>query len=104
MENKSMRVISKKALDKFAQIYPDAKQPLTRWYGIIKKAAFQNFNEVRQVFPSADKVGNCTVFNIGGNKYRLITAIHYNRQIIYIRLVLTHAEYDLAYWTGECEK
>ena len=99
-----MRVISKKALEKFAQRYPDAKQSLARWYGIVKTAVFQNFNEMRQVFPSADKVGNCTVFNIGGNKYRLIVAIHYNRQIIYIRLVLTHAEYDLAYWTGECEK
>lgn len=99
-----MRVISKKALDEFAKRHPDAKAPFARWYGIVKKANFLNLNEVRQVFPSADKVGNCTVFNIGGNKYRLITAIHYNRQIIYIRFVLTHTEYDLNYWTGECEK
>ncbi len=99
-----MRIISKKALDEFTKIHPVAKQPLARWYGIVKKAKFLNFNEVRQVFPSADKIGKCTVFNIGGNKYRLITANHYNRQIIYIRLVLTHLEYDLNYWTGECEK
>ncbi len=99
-----MRVISKKALDEFAKRHPDAKEPLARWYGIVKKANFLNFNEMRQVFSSADKVGHCTVFNIGGHKYRLITAIHYNRQIIYIRLVLTHSQYDLSYWTGECEK
>jgi mRNA interferase HigB len=70
-----MRVISKKAFDEFAKIHPDAKEPLARWYGIVKKANFLNFNEVRQVFPSADKVGNCTVFknNWGQSKINCTT-------------------------------
>jgi mRNA interferase HigB len=53
---------------------------------------------LREVFSSADKVGKLTVFNIGGNKARLITAIHYNRKIIYIRAILTHQEYDEGKW------
>jgi len=53
---------------------------------------------LRETFPSADQVGKLTVFNIGGNKVRLIAAIHYNRGKIYIRAVLTHAEYDEQRW------
>jgi mRNA interferase HigB len=53
---------------------------------------------MREAFPSADQVGGLTVFNISGNKVRLIAAIHYNRKIIYIRAVLTHREYDEGKW------
>ena len=63
-----------------------------------EKGTFSNFAELRAVFPSADRVGKLTVFNIGGNKVRLIAAIHYNRKKIYIRAVLTHAEYDEGRW------
>jgi mRNA interferase HigB len=59
---------------------------------LIKSENFTSFADLRTLFPSADQVGNLTVFNIGGNKARLIAAIHYNRHRIYIRAVLTHAE------------
>ena len=59
---------------------------------------FASLAEVRTVFPTADKVDKFTVFNIGGNKARLITAIHYNRRKVYIRAVLTHEEYDQNQW------
>ncbi len=59
---------------------------------------FDSIAEIREVFPSADKVGKLTVFNIGGNKVRLVAAIHYNRKKIYIRAVLTHKEYDTEKW------
>ena len=64
----------------------------------MKNGTFSNFAELRAVFPTADQVGKLTVFNIGGNKVRLITAIHYNRRKIYLRAVLTHAEYDEGRW------
>jgi len=64
----------------------------------MKQYDFGNFVELRTMFPSADQVGKLTVFNIGGNKVRLIAAIHYNRQKIYIRAVLTHEEYDKGRW------
>jgi len=60
--------------------------------------SFQSFAELRATFPSADQVGKLTVFNIGGNTARLIAAIHSNRQRIYIRAVLTHAEYVRGDW------
>jgi len=66
---------------------------LESWYRIVKRTDFNSFNELRQTFPSADIVGNLTVFNIGGNKARLIAAIHCNTHGIYIRHILNHKEY-----------
>jgi len=64
----------------------------------MKHTDYKSFNDIRKTFPSADKVGNLTVFNIGGNKARLIAAIHYNTKCVYVRHVLTHAEYDKGHW------
>jgi mRNA interferase HigB len=64
----------------------------------MRETEFANFPELRAVFPSADKVEDWIVFNIGGNKYRLIASIHFNRRKVYIRHVLTHQEYDRGNW------
>ncbi len=64
----------------------------------MRKASFTSFNELSTSIPSADKVGDLIVFNIGGNKYRLITSIHFNRGKVYIRNVFTHKEYDKGAW------
>ncbi|WP_439566455.1 type II toxin-antitoxin system HigB family toxin [Gloeocapsopsis crepidinum] len=61
-------------------------------------ASWQNFVELREVFPSADQVGKLIVFNIGGNKYRLIAFIDYTYQKVFIRYVLNHSEYDKDDW------
>jgi mRNA interferase HigB len=58
--------------------------------------------EVRQTFPHADWYRECTIFNIGGNKYRLIAKIYYEDQTVLIRFVLTHAEYDQEKWKDDC--
>jgi mRNA interferase HigB len=89
-----MHVISRKALREFWQRHPDSEQPLRRWHTIVTKTNFDNFAELREAFPSSDLVGDLIVFNIGGNKYRLIASVHFNRQKVYIRRVLTHIEYD----------
>ena len=93
-----MHIITRKRLNDFAFKHPDTKSALEHWYGLFKTGAFQNFTELRETFPSADQVGRLTVFNVGGNKVRLIAAIHYNRQRIYIRAVLRHQEYDESKW------
>ena len=93
-----MHVISKRALREFWDRYPDSQTPLRRWFKLITKNSFASFTELRAVFPSVDLVGDLTVFNIGGNKYRLITAIHFNRGKVYVRRVLTHEEYDRGGW------
>lgn len=64
----------------------------------MKPAEFSSFAELRSIFPAADQVGRLTVFNIGGNKARLIAAIHYNRRKVYIRAIMTHDEYDEGKW------
>jgi mRNA interferase HigB len=64
----------------------------------MKQNNFASIEEIREIFPSADKVGKLTVFNIGGNKARLIAAIHYNRKKIYLRALLTRREYDAGKW------
>ena len=93
-----MHVITRRRLNDFAQDHPDCATSLDVWYRIVKHTDLGSFNDVRRTFPSADRVGRFTVFNIGGNKARLIVAIHYNRKKVYVRHVLTHAEYDRAAW------
>lgn len=70
---------------------------MSAWFKVVEQSACGNFAAVRAIFNSADKVGGFTVFNVGGQGYRVIAAIHYNRQKIYIRHVFTHSEYDR--WT-----
>jgi mRNA interferase HigB len=93
-----MHVISRKALLAFAEKHPDSRPPLLRWYKIIENSDFTSFEDLRTTFPSADKVGDLIVFNIGGNKYRLIASIHFNRGKVYIRQVMTHQEYNRGAW------
>lgn len=93
-----MHIITRKRLNEFAESYPETRTALAQWYEQIKKHDFGNFVELRTMFPAADQVGKLTVFNIGGNKVRLIAAIHYNRKKVYIRAVLTHREYDEGKW------
>ncbi len=93
-----MHIITRKRLLDFAQKHPGCKSGLETWYRIIKHGKFNKFAELRKAFPSADQVGKFTVFNIGGNKARLIAAVHYNTQRVYIRYVLTHADYDRNKW------
>ncbi|MCG8623700.1 MAG: type II toxin-antitoxin system HigB family toxin [Proteobacteria bacterium] len=93
-----MHVITRKRLNEFAEKHPNSRVSLEHWYRLMKRGHFLSFVELRTVFPHADQVGKLTVFNIGGNKARLIAAIHYNRQKAYIRVVLTHDEYNKSKW------
>lgn len=93
-----MHVITRKRLNDFAKKYPSAKSALQHWYKLIVHKNFSSFSELREIFPNADQVGKLTVFNIGGNKVRLIAAVHYNRRKVYIRAVLTHEEYNEGRW------
>ena len=93
-----MHIITRRRLNEFAERFPEARTALAHWYGLAKRNDFSNFAELKATFPPADQVGRLTVFNVGGNKVRLIAAIHYNRKRVYIRAVLTHAEYDDEKW------
>jgi mRNA interferase HigB len=93
-----MHVISYKKIREFCAKHDDATSSLNRWYRIVKHETFQMFTDVRQLFPSADQVGDFVVFNIGGNKYRLIAFIRYPLKRVFIRHILTHKEYGLNKW------
>lgn len=96
-----MHIISNRKLREFAEVRPDAEIPLHNWYKVAKLANWKHLSEIRQAYPSADSVGNFTVFNIKGNDYRLIVSIDYMRQIVYVKYVLTHAEYDKDRWKDD---
>jgi len=98
-----MRIISRRTLREFWEKHPDSKQPLLRCYNAMRKATWNSLTEVRTIFSHADKVGTCIVFNIAGNKYRLITYINFQSGIVYILHVLTHAEYDSNEWKSDCD-
>ena len=93
-----MHVIAKPALVEFCKKHPEAEGPLEAWYRIMRRDIFADFNALRETFGSADYLDPFTVFNIGGNKCRLIAVIHCNRRKVYIRHVLTHAEHDRDKW------
>ena len=93
-----MHVISRKAMRRFWEHHPDSETALARWYKIVQTTEFRSFSELRAVFPAADQVGDWVVFNIGGNKYRLIASVHFNRGKVYVRHVLTHEEYSRGSW------
>ena len=96
-----MHVIAKPAVIAFWEKHPDAEIALKDWYRTVEGEVFANFNDLRATFASADHVDGLTVFNIGGNKYRLVAVIHYNRRKVFIRSVLTDAENDRGNWKHE---
>lgn len=99
-----MRVISKARLKEFWSQHEDAEGPLRAWYAHVnsKTVSWQSWADVKADFATASIVGNCVVFNIGGNKYRLVTRILYPSQKVFVLKVMTHEEYDEDKWKQEC--
>ncbi len=93
-----MKVISNRALRGFATDHPQADAPLQGWRRVIEKNRFTSWAELKAAFNTVDKVGELAVFDIGGNKYRLIAYIRFEKQIVYIKAVLTHRDYDKGTW------
>ena len=93
-----MRIISKKRIHEAKIQYPECASSIDGWYRIVSKNSFRNFADLKKTFNSVDKVGMLHIFNIGGNKIRLIVSIHFNRQRLYIRHILNHYEYDKGLW------
>lgn len=96
-----MHVISRRKLREFAAQHADSGDWLDIWFYTANKARWRNIEDVHEVYPSADVVDKWTIFNVRGNRYRLITEINYLKQRVYVRHVLTHAEYDRGRWKRE---
>lgn len=96
-----MNVISFRRIREFNLLHRDAGSALKAWYTVVKRSRWQNLAELKQTYPSADLVDRYTVFNIKGNKYRLVSRIVYRSQTVFIVAILTHKEYDLGKWKNE---
>ena len=90
-----MRIISRRTLQEFWEIHPDAEQPLKAWLAEAKKAQWQNPNDIKRTYRNASIASdNRVVFNIKGNDYRLIVHVRYDIGILFIRFIGTHRQYD----------
>lgn len=96
-----MHLISIGNLKSDAVKFPSLLSAIDAWYRIVKAAQWNNLEEVKQSFSSAEAVGNFTVFNIKGDNYRLIVDIQYQAKVIYYKYLLTHAEYDKDKWKDD---
>lgn len=101
-EGLELHIITKQRLRESAAVHPDAEPSMRLWQKLTEQRSWQNLSQVRADWPSADLVSKLTVFNISGNKYRLITFIDYRFQKVFIRgHLLTHAEYDRGNWKND---
>ena len=101
-----MRIVSKSRLRQFWETpgREDAEGPLRAWHAHVgsRAAAWRSPNDVKASIATASLVGNCVVFNVGGNKYRLVTRVLYPSRKVFVLKVMTHQEYDDGAWTTEC--
>ena len=91
-------MISRKAIREYGKLHPDAVPSLSNWLAITRRAKWRTFTELCGDFGSADQVGQRTVFNISGNKYRMIARVNYQRQLVFVLHILKHTEYDKGDW------
>ncbi len=98
-----MRIISEKTIKEFWEQHKESEAAMKNWISKVRDSDWQNFSDVRQTFNSADIYSRCVVFNLGGNKYRIIAMIEYKKHLVFIRAVLTHKEYDKDKWKPDCE-
>ena len=101
-----MRIISKSRLAAFWEGRKAdsavAERDLIAWYKLTEGASWGNFGQLKQTFGSADQVGNCVVFDVGNNRFRLIGRVNYRRGIIYVLDVMDHRRYDRKRWIDDC--
>ncbi|HKT47002.1 MAG TPA: type II toxin-antitoxin system HigB family toxin [Candidatus Acidoferrales bacterium] len=95
-----MRIITRAALVDFWLRHPDAKPSLESWYLVVRDATWKTPADLKAVYPAADLVGRRTVFNISGNKYRLVARVNYQSQRVFVLFILTHSEYDRGRWNA----
>ena len=93
-----MHIITQKRIWDAKKKYPESANALDGWYRVIKRNQFNSFSQLKKSFNSVDKVKDFYVFDLGSNKLRLIANIHFQRQKVYIRHILTHKEYDKDAW------
>ena len=103
MRRFAVRVISRKKIREASERHPEWEASLSVWYRLAKKAKWKHFPDVRQTWSNSDKVGTCIVFDISGNRCRLIAYINCGTQKVYILHILSHVEYGRDRWKNDCD-
>jgi len=98
-----MRIISEKRLRDFWGKHPESERSMREWIRVVREADWQNFLDIRKVFNHADIYKKCVIFNVGGNNYRILGMVEFEKHIVFIRAVLLHGEYDQNKWKPDCE-
>jgi mRNA interferase HigB len=103
-----MRIISERQLRDFWDLAIGAekirrRKVLSEWIGVVRRADWASFSDVRGTFNHSDVFGKCIIFDVGGNKYRIIAKGAFGIKALFIRAVLTHAEYDRKDWQPDCK-
>ena len=93
-----MEIAGEGHIAQFGSRFPGIKNGLDRWASVVEQADWKNTAEMKKTFRKADVVGKQTLFDIGGNKCRLIAIIHYGTRRVLVQHVLTHGEYDRGRW------
>src|SRR5438093_9829436 len=93
-----MHIITHARIVTAQQRLPECSRALDLWYRLMKRGTYRNFAELKATFGSVDRVGKVFVFDVGGNKLRIVAAVHFNRAKVFVRYVLTHEEYDSGDW------
>ena len=93
-----MNVVSRRTIKEFAAAHADAAKELDHWFAISRKAAWQNFLEVKHDFPDADQYKSLLIFDVRHNTYRLIAKVDYRAKLLMVKAFLTHREYDREDW------
>lgn len=102
-----MRIITERTIREFWQSVKGAESErrekvMRQWMEFVNDADWSDFSELKNTFNASDVYGNCTIFDVGGNKYRIIAKVEYQKHLIFIRAVLTHSEYDKNKWQADC--
>lgn len=100
-----MHVMSLKPLREFWESRPwdlQAERRLRTWFKTAEMHDWSNFDDMKRVFGSADRVRNCVVFDVGGNHYRIVARVDFARSLVYVKRVMDHKEYDKNLWPGQC--
>jgi len=101
-----MQILNIEEIEKFVKKRADARGAFERWRQMTEVANWKSFADLKRDFPAADRYKSCTIFDIGGNKYRLIAKINYREgiQVVRVRKAMTHAEYSKDKWKTDCEQ
>lgn len=98
-----MRIISEKRIRDFYKSHSESENAMRNWILTVRAADWKNFSDVRETFNSADTYQKCVIFNVGGNNYRIIGMVEFEKHLVFIRAALTHKEYDKDKWKPDCE-